>query len=616
MRAVAASLLLIAATTARADEPTPAAAYYKDFTRLGIVDPKTGSPDALDAELALAEQALERGDFAAAASMLYGIVDSPRFADFGGSVAYQNAEYDIIVALAAGGASNEAMTYVERILRRGPKAQYFAVAHRRAVDIGIATRRYADVLARLEKVPVAGQLPVEAESERGYLRGRQAYEDGKLDDAEKLLAQVSRKSRLYSSAVYLRGVIRVRQGKLGDATDAFCEIAQTPEGDRYAFFIDERYWPLKDLARLGAARVAHEQGRFDDAYYHYFQIPDDSERLPEALFEAAWSMYQKRELRTARELVSELQKDFPTSPMATEAMLLAGYIELADCKFDVARQRFDALAADVRLLVDTIVKARATREARLALLHRALAGQAPAGATPEDRVLGMLRLDPRLKRLHEQLLGLQRELALAPRVIDSWQELALRLPGAKVAPAAGDALALLTRIRRTRQEIVHERLALLAAGGEDATARLPALDKADAQLAAIEDKVAAAAPAAAGADPALLARLQQELKATRELESRATALARAFDDAADDVGGKELLRLHTQLVRIFEKARLGRIDAVIGEKRRYEKEIEDLAHDRWQPPIAKAYKQGLIGDKEEYWPPEEEVWDDEYEGYK
>ena len=175
--------------------------------------------------------------------------------------------------------------------------------------------------------------------------------------------------------MYLRGVQRVRQGKFRDATDAFCEIAQTPDDDRYSFYVDDRYFGLKDLARLGAARVAHEEGRYDDAYYHYFQIPDDSDRLPEALFEAAWSMYQKRELPTARGLVAELLEDFPASPQTPEARLLAGYIELADCKFTEARAQFEALGTDTRLLVDVIIKARASREAILRAVVQSVTGR-------------------------------------------------------------------------------------------------------------------------------------------------------------------------------------------------------------------------------------------------
>ena len=47
-------------------------------------------------------------------------------------------------------------------------------------------------------------------------------------------------------------------------------------------FADERFFAVRDLARLALGRVAHEAGRFDDARYYYYLVPRDSDRLAEA----------------------------------------------------------------------------------------------------------------------------------------------------------------------------------------------------------------------------------------------------------------------------------------------------------------------------------------------
>ena len=262
---------------------------------------------------------------------------SPRYTAFSDLVEFQNAEYDLAVALARAGSYGTALDAVEAILRRGPSAPYWGPAHRRAVDIALETRDHAGTLARLEAVKASDPIPPAATGERAYLRGRALYDDGKLSDANTELETITKKSRLYSSAVYLRGVIRARKGEYRDSAEAMCEIAGTPDDDKFTFVVDDRYFTIKDLARLGLGRIAHEQGEYDDAYYHYFQVPDDSSYLPDALFEASWSMYQKRELPTSRDLVHEFLKTFPTSPLWPEASLLAGYVELADCKFDDRR---------------------------------------------------------------------------------------------------------------------------------------------------------------------------------------------------------------------------------------------------------------------------------------
>ena len=60
----------------------------------------------------------------------------------------------------------------------------------------------------------------------------------------------------------------------------FCRVAdpkQTPK--RAALFGRADFFRVRDLARLGLGRVAHEQYRFDDARYYYYLVPNDSERL-------------------------------------------------------------------------------------------------------------------------------------------------------------------------------------------------------------------------------------------------------------------------------------------------------------------------------------------------
>jgi hypothetical protein len=65
---------------------------------------------------------------------------------------------------------------------------------------------------------------------------------------------------------------------------------------------------------------------------------------------------------------------------------------------------------------------------------------------------------------------------------------------------------------------------------------------------------------------------------------------------------------------LARRARIGRIDAVMGSKRRIEMQIASLAAGRFpaelRDPLA---VQGLLADDEEYWPFEGEDWPDEYE---
>lgn len=625
------------------------AQYLAEMEELKLLDIETGNKDTLRKELRAAEKLLHSGAHLDAAVALYGIVESPRYEGFEDFVEYQNAQYDLAVALALAGAYESSLTYLARAMKDGPNSLYFAPAHRRAVDIALETRDYEGVLTRLTSVETSDPLPTEASGEQAYLRARVAYSKGDLKAAEDGFSTLSRKSRLYSSSLYLRGVINTRQGRLPDAAEALCEIVDTPDNDKFTFVVDNRYFSIKDLARLGLGRIAHEKAEYDDAYYHYFQIPDDSDRLPEALFEAGWSMYQKRELATARDLIKEFIANFPESPLAPEARLLAGYIELADCEFEAAQKHYDDLVADLdpvlkemdeivqsperidRLFSKALVRWRAERaepDKRL---------KAPS-AKPFDRVLGLLRLDPRFVRLHDAMYGLQRASGDAPHVVRAWRSLGRRVAKTRVGAVseeasgeqedAQDANNLVTDVERLRLQIIKARQDL-SRGEREKT--LPAdVAKAERErLRDLEQRVEALAEKARGAAGAADAELvdqaagsiapmlRADLKRARKLRRRSRSVHNELKVVVDGMAVRSLHKLHQNMKRIHAKAKLGKIDAVIGQKGKLDIEVQDLAAGRWPPELhGRLWEEGLIGDDEEYWPFQGEFWADEYEGWR
>ena len=635
---------------AAADDPL--AKYYAELARMKLVDVENASLDTLRRELQIAEDLLKSGAFANAAVALYAIVKSPRYAAFTDFVEFQNAEYDLGVALARAGSFGAALDALDAVLRRGPAATYWSPAHRRAVDIAIETRDHAGILARIEAIKTSDPIPVSAAGERAYLRGRAAYDKGKLADAEAELVQISKQSRMYSSAVYLRGVIRARRGEYRGSAEAMCEIAATPDDDKLTFVVDDRYFTVKDLARLGLGRIAHEQGEYDDAYYHYFQIPEDSTYLSDALFEASWSMYQKRELATARDLVKEFLKEFPSSPLWPEASLLAGYIELADCKFDDSQQWYDRLVARLQPIVDTMDKVRKDRQLRDQLFQTAIqryreVKQLDVGAkqpntetakSPIDEVLALLRLDPKFLRLNEAVTG-TRELANnAFTVTRDWQTLGSQLGERKVAAASAaptteeeqfaGATALVGDLRRLGGRLEEQRGELVRARREG---RLVAAD-ADAELARLGDLVAkqraALAQAVAAADRAADALGGKATASIRPLIVADIAEARRLDRTAHDLEAKleaagdrlaqaAIEKLYEDTRKVLDKAKLGKIDAVIGQKRKLDIEVQDLAAGRFpEELIGRLWNASMIADDEEYWPWEGEYWADEYAGWR
>lgn len=631
----------------------PIAKYFTELEATKLVDVESGTLDTLRKELGVAEELLRGGNFVNAAVALYAIVKSPRYTAFGDFVEFQNAEYDLAVALARAGSYGAALDAIDQIMKRGPGGTYWGPAHRRAVDIALETRDHAGVLARLEAIKTSEPIPASAAGERSYLRGRAAYDAGKLADAEGELVMISKKSRLYSSAIYLRGVIKARRGEYRGSAEAMCEIAATPDTDKFAFVVDDRYFTVKDLARLGLGRLAHEAGEYDDAYYHYFQIPDDSVYLSDALFEASWSMYQKRELPTARDLVKEFLKEFPTSPLWPEASLLAGYVDLADCKFTDSQQWYDALVAKLQPVVDQIEKARTDPELRKQLFATAVTRYKEVRKTgevngkkvgtaeskgPVDDVLALLRLDPKFIRLNDAITGMNELANAAPIAVRQWQNLGNQLSEKKVAAISttktleqeqlADANALVQDLRRLSEKITESKGELARGRREglvppdvavDESKRLDALSEktktALTSAIAAADKAAAAVTAetSAGIRPLI----QNDVSEARRLDRASHALLEKLQAAGDKLAQGQIEKLYTDTRRVLDKAKLGKVDAVIGQKRKLDIEVQDLAAGRFpEELIGKLWNASMIGDDEEYWPWQGEFWADEYSGFR
>ena len=144
-------------------------------------------------------------------------------------------------------------------------------------------------------------------------------------------------------------------------------------------------------------------------------------------------------------------------------------------------------------------------------------------------------------------------------------------------------------------------------GGE----RRAAAAKARALAAAADAERASAAPA--GLRPLL----DDDLRAARRLDRDSHALLAQLEAASAQQSQAMIDRLYTTTKRILDKARLGKVDAVIGQKRALDIKVQDLASGRFPEELyGRLWEQGMIGDDEELWPFEGEYWADEYEGWR
>jgi len=85
--------------------------------------------------------------------------------------------------------------------------------------------------------------------------------------------------------------------------------------------------------------------------------------------------------------------------------------------------------------------------------------------------------------------------------------------------------------------------------------------------------------------------------------------------AAGKAARDSLIRLDRRLSRLLRRARLGRIETVLGKKRSLEVEIEALTEGFLpQGAVDSLDAARYLKDDEEYWPFDGEDWADEYVG--
>ncbi len=589
--------------------------------------------DRLNERVAEAESLISTGRHDEAIAKLTEIVEHPKFDVTADSAESRAALYLLGHALASAGVTESARAYLRKsIAAKGSWDQYGPYARRavrRLVEIALDTHQYDKGLKDLEGVP--SNAPAEVRAEISYLSGRSKQAAGDADGALAAYAQVPKTSRFWSQANYLSGLIQVERGRLHDGENFFCKVADPKRQDKSVpVFADERFFAVRDLARLALGRVAHEQLRHDDARYYYYLVPRDSDRLAEALYEAATTRYEKKDYDGARDLLDELKALKVHHRYEDEARILDAYIDLALCRFPEADGKLQGFLRDYEPTRDAARRLGQSDRGTRALLSAARTGSdAAAGAdaagaavTPDQlrAVAALVRVDPVYGEIAKKRAVLDHEMSglrLTLGTIGDMQRSLATTGGVRPAvdengdpyEKAQDARAALDGLRRQLDDLEQARasadkIAPLRKELADLEARLSSSSPA---------AVEAAAAAGAGADLPDLLRADAAYATAlgREIEGTRTELIAAESALAKDA----LHRLDLRLSRLLRRARLGRIESVLGKKRALEVEIEAinagyLPKDAVDSLDAARY----MKDNEEYWPFEGDDWPDEFVG--
>ena len=423
------------------------------------------------------------------------LADPTDTSPFQRSTEYRAALLALADSLRGAGLCGTALEYY-RLLAAQPSSTESARALAGAVDCEIRRGR-AGAAIELVSHSRRGRGEPDPGAEALYVAAKAAFHRSdvppQVRDREALAAFAAVPAPFEVAAAYHRGAILVRAGDLDGALREFESCDRLPAADA-------RQRAQRELCWLAMARVQGERSNWKDAVYWYEQVPRDSPRHAEALFELA-STYAKAGLADAglRALATVPDPD-PSSPLAAEVDLLRAsllarlrhYPEAIEV-FGRVRQRYSPVRDETdRLLrserdasryLDRLASGGAAQQEHLSAIPplvvawvNASGGLGPAldfyarlqatrqriadASTRAERLLALLSLDARAPSWLDEGLARARVEAEAARTLDGEVgELQAGAAGpgadeeARVEALRARAYAVLARAQKVEHEL-------------------------------------------------------------------------------------------------------------------------------------------------------------------
>ncbi|HEY3819422.1 MAG TPA: tetratricopeptide repeat protein [Polyangiaceae bacterium] len=600
-----------------------------------LLSRRLGQQDLRKEDVALrvaeGEQLMASGRVDEAIARLGELVEHPQFDLYIDTEDGRAATFRLGDALATAGLYTPARGYLRRVVEaRGAwdgNATWARRAVRRLVDVALESEEYAIVFQDLAGVPASA--PAEVRGEIAYMNGRAQEAAGNPDAAISVYATVPQVCRFWAQATYLAALIDVEKGNYKDGENLLCKVADPKRSaSTTPVFADEKFFAVRDLARLGLGRIAHEQGRNDDARYYYYLVPRDSDRLAEALYEAATTRYEKKDYDGARELLDELAGLGVHHRYQDEAWVLDAWVDLARCRFADADkklvtflERYEPVRDAARRIAQNDV---AMQRMLAAVRSGSDAGGAEIGGTSPEvirTIAALVRIDTAYDRVQRRRSVLEREasgLVNAVGAIGDMQRTLSTNGGVRPSAELGSDDVHKARDARDAIDGVEHQLADLESARAPAAQIAPLRQQLSELKARLAQGGGANASGSAGELPSgadLPDLLRADATRGVELQARIATVRRRLDDAETALAKDALRRLDLRLSRLLRRARLGRIESVLGRKRALEVEVEAIRLGYLpQDAVDSLDAARFLEDNEEYWPFEGDDWPDEYVG--
>ena len=164
-----------------------------------------------------------------------------------------------------------------------------------------------------------------------YYMGKFFYDYGRMERALEYFDEIPNSAPEYPESRYLAGVAQLAP----EVNDIPAALRNFEDAILAAERADhEAGEDILQLGYLALARVFFEVGFFDVALYYYQQIPSESARHADAMFESAWSYFMKNDFERALGAFHSLHSPYYAGRYYPELYILEATAYLNMCNFD------------------------------------------------------------------------------------------------------------------------------------------------------------------------------------------------------------------------------------------------------------------------------------------
>ena len=274
--------------------------------------------------------ALESGDNMEAARIFL------RFLSLGppeGSDNWYEAKFGLAKALYKQGILSGAATPIRQVVMAGADKPHFEEAFRILEELTRKIGYQPPALEELTKV-LTKDLPNKFRNDYNYYLGKFFYDYNRNKLAIKYLKKVKSGADDYPESRYLMGVAQLdpsidnKAGALKNFESAITSGEREEESNE----------EILQLGYLALARVFYEVGLYNVALFYYQKIPRQSARHAEAMFEKAWTYFQKNDFKRALGTFHTLHSPYYEQWYFPDLYILESTVYLNLCRFDYSKR--------------------------------------------------------------------------------------------------------------------------------------------------------------------------------------------------------------------------------------------------------------------------------------